>query len=142
MVSHLVLYPLLLFALIWLFVILYLTWPKRSVTAPAAPAALQPLQSKRHRSNEPKAFEGWTHKPHCALCERDTAQPYPTSPVPPAPMPRRTAGPERSTPPGIFVRTAIVTIAAGWGLVISAPMGIPVGASGASFSALAVWATF
>jgi hypothetical protein len=48
MVSHLVFSPLVLFALIWLFVILSLTWPKRSVAAPAAPAALQPLQSKRH----------------------------------------------------------------------------------------------
>jgi hypothetical protein len=63
MVSYLVFYSLVLYALMWLFVILSLTWPKRSRTAPAAPAALQPLQSKRHRSNEPKAFEGLTHKP-------------------------------------------------------------------------------
>jgi hypothetical protein len=87
MVSHLVFYPLVLSALIWLFVIVYLTWPKRRVTAPAATAALQPLPSKRHRSNEPKAFEGLTHKPQCALCERHTAQPHPPSPVPPASMP-------------------------------------------------------
>jgi hypothetical protein len=55
--SYLVFYPLILCALMWLCVMLYLTWPKRSVTAPAAPAALQPLQSKRHRSHEPKAFD-------------------------------------------------------------------------------------
>jgi hypothetical protein len=69
MVSHLFFYQLVLFALLWLFVILHLTWPKRSVTTPAAPAALQPLTPHCHRSNEPKAFEGSTHKPLCALCD-------------------------------------------------------------------------
>jgi transposase-like protein len=91
--SHLVFYPLILCALMWLCVILYRTWPKRSVTAPAAHAALQPLQSKCHRSHEPQAFEGLTHKPPCALCERDTAQPHSSSPVPPAPMPPTTRRP-------------------------------------------------
>src|SRR3989475_7191844 len=55
--------------------------------APPVPAALQPLTSKRHRSNAPKAFEGLTQKPHCALCARDTAHPKPPSPLPPDPMP-------------------------------------------------------
>ena len=87
MVPHLFFYQLVLFALIWLFVILHLTWPKPGVTAPAVPAEPKPLKPKRHRSNEPKAFEGLTKKPHCALCERDTAHPQPPCPVPPAPMP-------------------------------------------------------
>lgn len=38
MVLHLCFYHLILFAIIWLSVILYLTWPKRSVAAPAASA--------------------------------------------------------------------------------------------------------
>ena len=87
MVSHLLFYQLLLFAVIWLFVILHLSRPQHAVMAPAVPAALQPLTSKRHRSNAPKAFEGLTQKPHCALCERDTAHPKPPSPLPPDPMP-------------------------------------------------------
>jgi hypothetical protein len=57
MESHHVFSQLVLFALIWLFIMLHLTRPKRP------------------RPNEPKPFEGLTHKPHGALCERDTADP-------------------------------------------------------------------
>jgi IS1 family transposase len=57
------------------------------VTVPAAPAQPEPLKPTRHRSNEPKPFEGLTHKPHCALCERETASPQSPPPVPPDPMP-------------------------------------------------------
>jgi hypothetical protein len=39
MMSHYFYYQLALLALVWLFVSLHLTWPKRGVTAPAAPAA-------------------------------------------------------------------------------------------------------
>jgi IS1 family transposase len=87
MVSHHVFSQLVLFALIWLFIMLYLTRPKHPVTAPDAPADPESLTPKRHRSNEPKPFEALTHKPHCALCERDTASPKPPPPVPPDPMP-------------------------------------------------------
>src|SRR4029453_6433351 len=85
--SHLFFSQLVLFALLWLFIILYLTWPQRAVTVPAAPVQPEPRQPKRPRSNEPKPFEGLTHKPHCALCERETAHPQSPPPVPPAPMP-------------------------------------------------------
>ena len=54
MVSHHFVSQLVLFALIWLFVVLHLTWLKRSVTAPATPTEPEPLTPKRHRSNEPK----------------------------------------------------------------------------------------
>ena len=87
MVSHHVFSQLVLFALIWLFIMVYLTRPKHPVTAPDAPTDPESLTPKRHRSNEPKPFEGLTHKPHCALCERDTASPKPPPPVPPDPMP-------------------------------------------------------
>src|SRR3954468_10744940 len=86
MVPHHFVYQLVLFALIWLFVVMHLTRPKRAVTAPAAPALPEPLTPKRPRSNEPKSFEGLTQKPHCALCARDTASPKALSVVPPAPM--------------------------------------------------------
>jgi hypothetical protein len=85
MVSHLFYYQLALLALIWLFVMLPLSWPRRSETPPPVPAT--PIKPKRKRSPEPKAFAGLTHKPHCALCERATAQPKAPAPVPPAPMP-------------------------------------------------------
>jgi hypothetical protein len=78
---------LVLFALLWFFIILHLPWPQRAVTVPAAPAQPEPLTPKRHRSNEPTPFEGLTHQPHCALCERETASPQAPPPVPPDPMP-------------------------------------------------------
>jgi IS1 family transposase len=87
MVSHLFYYQLALLAIIWLFVMLHLTGSTPAVPAAAAPALPEPLKPKRQRSNEPKPFEGLTQKPHCALCERDTAYPKAPPPVPPDPRP-------------------------------------------------------
>ena len=88
MVSHHCVSQLVLCALIWVFVVLHRTGPKRPVTAPATPTEEpKPLKPKRHRSNAPQPFEGLTHKPHCALCERDTASPHEPPPVRPDPMP-------------------------------------------------------
>jgi hypothetical protein len=94
MVSHLFYYQLALLALVWLFLMLHLTWPTPGVTAPAAPAEPEPLQPTRPRSHDPKAFEGLTKKPHCALCERDTVQPKA-----PPPVPARSHAPHQPTPP-------------------------------------------
>src|SRR6266487_851597 len=88
MVSHHFVYQLVLFALIWLFIILHLNRPKCPVLAPATPTAEpEPLKPKRHHSNVPQPFEGLTHKPHCALCERENAPPQAPPPVPPDPRP-------------------------------------------------------
>jgi IS1 family transposase len=87
MVSPLFLSQLVLFVLLWLFVLLHLTWPKRAVTAPAPPASPEPLKPKRNRSREPKPFAGLTHKPHCALCEQETGETTPAPPRRPDPMP-------------------------------------------------------
>ena len=65
MVSHLLYYQLALLALIWLFIMLHLSWPRPSEPPPPVPAT--PIKPKRKRSPEPKAFEGLTHKPPCAL---------------------------------------------------------------------------
>ena len=65
MVSYLFYYQLALFVLMWLFVMLHVTWSKPGLPTPPVPA-----QPKRPRSKAPKAFEGLTKKPHCALCER------------------------------------------------------------------------
>ena len=83
MVSPLFYYQLALLAILWLFVMLHVAGSRRG--APIPPPAT-PLKPKRHRSPAPTAFEGLTHKPHCALCERDTAHPPSPPPVPPDPM--------------------------------------------------------
>jgi hypothetical protein len=80
MVSHLFYYQLALLALLWLFVMLSLSWPRRSEPPPPVPAT--PLKPKRKRSTEPQAFAGLTHKPPCALCEREAGE------TPPAPLQR------------------------------------------------------
>ena len=88
MVSPLVYYPRALWAIIWLFVLVPLTGAKPGRTTPPVPA-----RPKRKRSTEPKASEGLTHKPHCALCERETAHPQAPPPVPPDPLPPTTRRP-------------------------------------------------
>src|SRR3989442_12307201 len=88
MVSHLLFYHLALLAIIWLFVMLLVTGPKPGLPAPPVPA-----KPKRKRSTEPKAFEGLTHKPHCALCERETRETPPAPPPRPDPMPLTTRRP-------------------------------------------------
>src|SRR5262245_1755729 len=82
MVSHLFYYQLAVLALAWLFVMLHVTESK-----PGLPAPPMPAKPKRPRCPEPKLFAGLTHKPHCALCERETVPPTPPAPVPPDPMP-------------------------------------------------------
>src|SRR5262249_31468921 len=70
MVSHLFYYQLAVLALAWLFVMLHVTESK-----PGLPAPPMPAKPKRPRCPEPKLFAGLTHKPHCALCERETVPP-------------------------------------------------------------------
>jgi IS1 family transposase len=82
MVSHLFYYQLALCVLVWLFVMLHVTWSKPGLPAPPVPA-----KPKRKRSPEPKAFEGLTHKPHCVLCDQATGETTLPPPVRPAPMP-------------------------------------------------------
>ena len=87
MVSHHVFSQLILLALLWLVVLVHLTRPKRPVTAPSTPTEEpKPLTPTQPRSQEPKPLEGLTQKPHCALCERETASPPAPPPIPPAPM--------------------------------------------------------
>ena len=82
MVSHLFYYQLALLAIIWLFVMLHVTWSEPGLTTPAVPA-----KPKRKRSTEPKPFAGLTQKPHCALCDQETLHTAPASPLRPDPMP-------------------------------------------------------
>src|SRR4029453_11889983 len=82
MISPLFYYQLALLALIWLFVMLHVTWSEPSLTTPAVPA-----KPKRKRSTEPQPFAGLTHKPPCALCDQETLHTAPASPRRPDPMP-------------------------------------------------------
>src|SRR5262252_3793315 len=91
MVSHLFYDQLALLAILWLFIMLPLSWPGRSAPPPTPPAP--PIKPKPKRSTEPKAFEGLTHKPPCALCEPETGEAHPPPPVRPDPMPRTTRRP-------------------------------------------------
>jgi transposase-like protein len=87
MVSRLFYYQLALLTLVWLFLMLHVTWRKRGVTPPPTSAQPEPRPPKRTCAHEPTPFAGLTHKPHCALCERDAAHPQAPPPVPPDPMP-------------------------------------------------------
>jgi len=102
MVSHLFYYQLALLALVWLFLMLHVTWPKRSVTPQLASAQPEPMPPKRTRAHEPTPFEGLTRKPHCALCERDAAHPQAPLPVPPDPMSSTTRRPRQIDTPRHF----------------------------------------
>jgi hypothetical protein len=82
MVPPLFFYQLALFVLVWLFVILHVTWSKPGLTTPPVPA-----QPKRKRSRAPKPFAGLTHKPHCAWCALETVETTPAPPVRPDPIP-------------------------------------------------------
>src|SRR4029453_2891675 len=82
MVSHLFYYQLALLAILWLFVMLHVTWSEPGLTTPAVPA-----KAKRKRSSAPTPFAGLTHKPPCALCEQETRESAPAPPRRPAPMP-------------------------------------------------------
>jgi hypothetical protein len=85
MVSSLFYYQLALLALIWLFIMLHLSWPRRSAPPTTAPATS--IRPQRKRSPEPKAFAGLTHKPPCALCEHEIGERAPAPPRRPAPLP-------------------------------------------------------
>lgn len=77
------------------------TWPKRGVTPAPASAQPEPMPPERTRAHELKPFEGLTHKPHCALCERDTSHPKVPPPLPPdsmAPTHRRPRAVDTSRP--------------------------------------------
>jgi IS1 family transposase len=78
MSPHLVYYPLVILVLLWLCVMLPYLWPSSPGGATKTPT--KSITPKRKRSTEPKAFEGLTHKPHCALCEQETGE---TAPAPP-----------------------------------------------------------
>jgi IS1 family transposase len=82
MIPHPFFYQLTLLVLVWLFVMLYVTWSKPGLTTPPVPA-----KAKRKRSSEPIPFAGLTQKSPCTLCEQQTGESTPVPPRRPDPMP-------------------------------------------------------
>jgi hypothetical protein len=83
MVSPLFFYQLVLVALVWQCLMLHWVWPSDCAIAhPAPPHSTPP---RRQRSHEPKPCAGFTHKPHCDVCEHATA-PRPPAPAAPPPV--------------------------------------------------------
>jgi IS1 family transposase len=85
MSPHLVYYPLVILVLLWLGVMLLSLWPRPPGGATKTPTTS--ITPKRTRSTAPKAFEGLTHKPHCALCEPEAGETAPAPPRRPDPIP-------------------------------------------------------
>ena len=85
MVPTLFFYQLGLVALVWFFLMLYWLWPNDAAARRQPIAPSKPL--RRPRSHDLKPFVGLTHKPHCALCAQEAAQPQAPLPAPPEPLP-------------------------------------------------------
>ena len=85
MVLHVFYYQLIVLGLLWLFVMLSLTWP--SPSEPQEPRPTTPSTTRRKRGKEPQPFGGLTHKPLCVLCDQEATHPTPPPPVRPEPMP-------------------------------------------------------
>src|SRR5262245_20685076 len=86
MVFDLCCYHMVLIALVGLCVMLHGRWPRDRTTVTPTP----PPRQRR----EPKAFEGFTNKPHCDACEHG-ADPRPPTPSVPPPRLVRTRGRRR-----------------------------------------------
>lgn len=87
MVSPLLYYQRALLAIIWRFIMRHRTGSTSAAPPTSVRAVPEPRKPKRQRANDPQAFAGLTHKPHCALCEQDLSSPQAPPPVPPDPMP-------------------------------------------------------
>jgi hypothetical protein len=118
-------YELGLVVLGWLFLMRSWLWPHDPATrSPTRPHPRPP----RKPSTGPQPLAGLTQRPHGALGAQDAMVPQALPSAPPeplAPPPRR---PRRVDTSRHFCPQPAVTIAAGWGEALCAPMGIPMGA--------------
>jgi IS1 family transposase len=87
MIPHHVYYQLAILGLLWLCLMLHAGWPSQSTASHPQPSEPIPSKCKRKRSNEPKAFEGLTHRPPCAACAPAAHHPQASPPRRPDPMP-------------------------------------------------------
>jgi transposase-like protein len=88
MAPNLLFYQLLLVALVLICLITHVWWPDDSRATPQRP--LKPDKPRRKRSQEPKPFTGFIHKPLCEACEQgaDERPKAPSSPPPLMPFTR------------------------------------------------------
>src|SRR2546428_13190371 len=92
MVSHLVVYQLMLIALLWVFLMLSWVWP--SEPAAARPLPPTPVTPPRKRSTAPTPFPGLIRQPHCDACAQAVAS-HRESPCAPSPRLISTRGRRR-----------------------------------------------
>jgi transposase-like protein/IS1 family transposase len=93
MITELLFYTLLLFALMWLYLMLHMLWPTERA-APCSTASKPTLPRCQH-SKEPKPFLGLIHRPICAACEH-AADDRPQAPSSPPPVLAFTRGRKRT----------------------------------------------
>jgi transposase-like protein/IS1 family transposase len=93
MVDDPLFYDLLLIVFLWLGGILYKRWARNRSATGQTPR--KPATPPRKQCQDPQPFPGFTHKPHCALCEQ-APEPAPTAPlVPPALLPSSAGRPRQ-----------------------------------------------
>jgi hypothetical protein len=73
MIPHLFYYQLAILGLLWLCVMLHLTWPSRAAVSPQKPVEPEPIKPKRQHSIESKPFAGR----HCQVNEKSSQTPFP-----------------------------------------------------------------
>lgn len=93
MAPNVLFYQLLLVALVLLCLIMHFWWPDNPRAALQTP--LQSDKPRRKRSNEPKPFTGFLHKPLCEACEQGTDI-HPKAPGSPPPLLTFTRGRKRT----------------------------------------------
>ena len=93
MAPNVLFYQLLLVALVLLCLIMHIWWPDNPSAALQTP--LQSDKPRRQRSNEPKPFTGFLHKPLCEACEKGTDI-HPKMPGSPPPILTFTRGRKRT----------------------------------------------
>ena|SRR5215813_656394 len=81
MISHLLCSDLVLFALLWLCLLLFGVWLYKRVGTGLTPPT--PGHPPRTCAREPTPFAGLTHKPPCPACAHSPARLKPLSPTPP-----------------------------------------------------------
>ena len=110
MVSHLFYSQLALLAILWLFVLLHVTWSEPGLTTPAVPA-----KPKRKRSTEPQPFAGLTQSLTVRCVTKRPCIRLPRLHDGPIPCRPQTVAPGRWIRPCTSVPIWAVTIAAGRG---------------------------
>jgi hypothetical protein len=93
MAPNVLFYQLLLVALVLICLIVHVWWPDHPGPTPQPP--LKPDKPRRKRSQEPKPFAGYIHKPLCEACETGTDT-RPKAPGSPPPMILFTRGRRRT----------------------------------------------